>query len=253
MGFTSGVIGRLWIVGFNDGGTFRLGAVNCLSGTNVMALRNGIYSSTAEGGAGGADDAHVIYSSTAVSSKALTILGYIETTQATAGTWATAPSLVKVLNHGDALPGQAIQYQTTVSGGYVSCPTPIPLDDTIPQNTEGTQVLTKSITPSSGANLLDIQSGIHAATPASAENVTSSIFRDSTASAIASNASTTGAANYMTTIPVETAVLAGSTSSTTFNLRIGGGSTTINFNGAAGGRRLGGSIASHMTITEIAA
>lgn len=92
LGMTSGVAATLAIVGFNDGGTFRLGLINPL----VRPLNDGIASSTAEGGAGAADSAGVIYTGTAVASKAMTVLGYATVTEATAGTWATAPATLKL-------------------------------------------------------------------------------------------------------------------------------------------------------------
>lgn len=92
LGMTSAVAATLAIVAFNDAGTLRLGIVNTL----VRPLLDGIASSTAEGGAGGADSAGVIYSGTAVSSKAMTVIGYAIATEATAGTWATAPATLAI-------------------------------------------------------------------------------------------------------------------------------------------------------------
>ena len=96
LGTTSATLARLWIVGFNDGGTFRLGAIN-LGTTTTEIGDDVISSSTAEGGAGAADSASVFYTGTAVSSKPMRVLGYTESTQATAGTWATAPSKVQMV------------------------------------------------------------------------------------------------------------------------------------------------------------
>lgn len=92
LGMTSAVAATLAIVAFNDAGTFRLGIVNPLA----LPLADGIASSTAEGGAGASDSAGVIYTGTAVASKAMTVLGYAVATEATAGTWATAPATLKV-------------------------------------------------------------------------------------------------------------------------------------------------------------
>lgn len=93
LGTTSAVLANLVVVGFNDAGTFRLGIINPTSGIQII---DGIASSTAEGGAGAADSAGVFYTGTAVASKAYTVLGRISITEATAGTWATAPSSVSV-------------------------------------------------------------------------------------------------------------------------------------------------------------
>jgi hypothetical protein len=97
MGTASGTASRLWIVGFNDGGTFRLGAIN--TATSAEIGDDVLSSSTAEGGAGAADSAGVIYTGTAVTSKAMRVLGYVESTQATAGTWATAPSKIQLVTN----------------------------------------------------------------------------------------------------------------------------------------------------------
>lgn len=92
LGMTSAVASTLIIVIFNDGGTARLGIVNPLQ----LPFAEGIASSTAEGGAGAADTAGVIYTGTAVTSKAMTVIGYATATEATAGTWATAPATLQI-------------------------------------------------------------------------------------------------------------------------------------------------------------
>lgn len=91
LGSTNGVAATYVVVGFNDAGTFRLGLINA----NGTVVPDGIASSSAEGGAGAADAAKVFYTGTAVTSKAYTVLGYLVATEATAGTWATAPSTVQ--------------------------------------------------------------------------------------------------------------------------------------------------------------
>lgn len=60
------------------------------------------YSTTAEGGAGAADDRYTLYSTTARTNVAIRYLGFTIDTQATAGTWATAPS--NVLNMPYSMP-----------------------------------------------------------------------------------------------------------------------------------------------------
>ena len=56
-----------------------------------------IVSTTAEGGAGGADSATAIYSTTARTNVALRLVGLLVNTQATAGTWATNPSTISLV------------------------------------------------------------------------------------------------------------------------------------------------------------
>ena len=104
---------NVWVVGFNDAGTFRLGAIKCAiptsSTVSIYALSAyGIASSTAEGGAGAADSAQVFYTGTAVTSKAYTVLGVLkfESGLATAGTWASGPTIIDVWGPWVPLPGR---------------------------------------------------------------------------------------------------------------------------------------------------
>lgn len=252
MGFTSAVIGRLWIVGFNDGGTFRLGLVNALSGTSIMALRNGIYSSTAEGGAGGADSAQIIYTGTAVTSKAMTVLGYLEATEATAGTWATAPSLIKIIQPGDPLPGDEVKSVRADLGTVASGSTAIPQDNTIPQNTEGVQFFSQAFTPENAADLLRVRVlgtfGASGANPGAM-----ALFRDATANAVAATIADLASTTRGYEMAVDYIALAGSLSSTTFAMRAGLSTGTISINGTGGGQQMGGVMNSFIEITELMA
>jgi hypothetical protein len=93
LGTVSAVQSRIIVIALNNAGTLELAAVN-ISGGNQLDETN-LISTTAEGGAGAADSASVIYSTTARTSLAYRVIGYIESTQATAGTWATAPSTIQ--------------------------------------------------------------------------------------------------------------------------------------------------------------
>jgi hypothetical protein len=84
---------RIVVLALNNAGTIELAAVNIAGGNDLS--ETGLISTTAEGGAGAADSASVIYSTTARASVPYRVIGYIESTQATAGTWATAPSTIQ--------------------------------------------------------------------------------------------------------------------------------------------------------------
>lgn len=241
LGTSSGVAHRLWVVGINDGGTFRLGVLNAkLSGGGIFYLSNDLLvSSTAEGGAGGADSAGVIYTGTAVSSKAIRILGYIESTQATAGTWATTPSKAQEWDNGMSLPGSIVQQQFVSSSAFSSLgTTATPSDNTIPLLTEGNSVaaLDLSITPTSAINMLMIESHIHLRTGDPAET-TIHLHQDSTSNALAAYAwnGSTNIANVATKSQVYR-MAAGTASSTTFKWRAGSHTgSTIAVNSLTGG------------------
>ena len=252
LGATSATAFRLWLVGFNDGGTFRLGVIKCALTDGIYGLQDNVLeSSTAEGGAGAADSAGVIYTGTGVTSKAMRVLGYLEYTLTTAGTWDAAPSVINIYSHGDRLPGETVQVRRTQTGAYATGTTTIPIDDTIPQNTEGTEVMTQAITPRSSLNKLLIEHiGFygHDATG----TVGAAIFKDSTASALAVMGSTIPVSTYIATIAVAHLMTAGTASSTTFKIRAGSGNAgTLEFNGAAGIRRYGGVAASSLQVAEI--
>lgn len=84
---------RIVVLALNNAGTIELAAVNIAGGNDLS--ETGLISTTAEGGVGAADSASVIYSTTARTNVAYRVIGYIESTQATAGTWATAPSTIQ--------------------------------------------------------------------------------------------------------------------------------------------------------------
>lgn len=109
LGTSSSTPFRLWVVLFNDGGTARLGVVNCVSSRSILGLDEGaLLSSTAEGGAGAADSAQVLYTGSAVTTKAFRILGYMEWSSGlgTAGTWSSGPTKIQIFAFGMSRPGQ---------------------------------------------------------------------------------------------------------------------------------------------------
>lgn len=109
LGTVNAVQSRIVVIALNNAGTIELAAVN-ISGGNQLDETN-LISTTAEGGAGAADSANVIYSATARTNVAYRVIGYIESTQATAGTWATAPSTIQ--GYG----GQALAAMSSIGYG----------------------------------------------------------------------------------------------------------------------------------------
>lgn len=157
LGVTSSTGFRLWVVGFNDAGTFRLGVINCAKSRGVYPLNEtALASSTAEGGAGAADSAGVFYTGTAVSSKAFRILGYIEWSASglTAGTWTTTNLLaVQLFGPGVKKPGDVVQRDVnTTAQAAVNCTSTSFADSTH----------TLSMTPTSAANMIEVELEIFA-------------------------------------------------------------------------------------------
>jgi hypothetical protein len=109
LGTVSGVASRIVVIALNNAGTIELAAVNISGGTQLDETN--LITTTAEGGAGAADSATVVYSTTARTSVAYRVIGYIESTQATAGTWATAPSTIQGVG------GQALTAMSSLGYG----------------------------------------------------------------------------------------------------------------------------------------
>lgn len=151
----------------------------------------------------------------------------------------------------NALSGSVIQTVTTETGAYATGSTATPYDDTIPQITEGDQYMTLAITPNNTSNLLHIRSTVTFSV-SQAANEAVALFQDSTASALATVGVVT-ATNNMVTITFTHVMTAGTTSSTTFRIRIGGDAGTVYFNGKSAARIYGGVCASSMIIQEIKA
>jgi hypothetical protein len=80
-------------------------AISNLAG-GVLLDESGVISTTAEGGAGGADSATVVYSTTARSNVPYRVVGFIDITETTPGTWATSPTLIQGCG-GEALTSMA--------------------------------------------------------------------------------------------------------------------------------------------------
>jgi hypothetical protein len=253
MGFSNNIPGRIWIVGFYDAGTFRLGAIQNLSGTGIYPLGGwGSASSTAEGGAGAADTSQTFYTGTAVTSKPYTVLGYMtwETALPNAGLWTALPDRVQMFGPGVPLPGQVVQQQMNITGAVATGTTAIPYDDTVPQSTEGDEFMSQGITPTSKANVLITDWSVDMF-DTNGQVMTCALFQDSTANALASK-NQWAVSNTEITNSGLWAMLAGTTAATRLRVRCGGGTgATHTFNGNTGARKLGGSIASHLRVQEL--
>jgi hypothetical protein len=139
--------------------------------------------------------------------------------------------------------GKVLQVTRSTTASVVTCGTTIPWDDTIPQITEGNEVLTITISPISATSVIYLKfdaSGV--GSQAVTNSGTVAFFKDSTANAI-----------YATAIPFWTASaygiklngsyseLSSSTASRIYRVRVGSDAGTIYVNGnSAGARRYGG-------------
>lgn len=110
LGQVDGQPSRIWVYLIDNAGTLELAA------SHKLFRDDELVSTTAEGGAGGADSATVMYSASARSSVPCRLIGYIDNTQTTAGTWASAGSQIQVLPRTPNAP--TVQVFTSGSGTY---------------------------------------------------------------------------------------------------------------------------------------
>jgi hypothetical protein len=149
--------------------------------------------------------------------------------------------------------GAVIQVVNSSPAAYASGTTLIPLDDTIPQITEGTEFVTATITPKSATSKLYILFSGSVYSSAAFTWTIGALFQDSTANALATVPSFITTAGAMTNLNISYYMTSGTTSATTFRVRIGpSASATVAINGI-NARLFGGSCSTTLTIIEIAA
>ena len=107
LGTVSNEAARLVIVALNNAGTVELAVVNMAGGTNLDEC--GLISTTAI--SAGSSLATVVYSTTARTNVAYRVVGFVDITEATAGTWASAATTVQGQG------GQAITSMSTFGNG----------------------------------------------------------------------------------------------------------------------------------------
>jgi len=114
LGQTSASTARLFIYLIDNSGTLELAV------SQTLYPDNQTISTTAEGGAGAADSGTVIYSTTARSNVNFRLIGTLDNTQTTAGTWASAGSNLRIVTSvGDAVESVNARY-TTNAGQSIS-------------------------------------------------------------------------------------------------------------------------------------
>ena len=162
--------------------------------------------------------------------------------------------VVAVANGGTGVAAsqQLLQNLNFTTGAVASGTTVVPIDDTIPQITEGNEYMTLAITPTSATSILEV-SVITLSTSSVINWQVVMLFRDAVANALAVTGFYVNALSAVS-CPLVYRMVSGTTSQITFRVRIGGQSAgTTTFNGSAGARFFGGTIASSITIKEYTA
>ena len=106
LGTVSGVASRILILAIDNAGTMELAVYNAAGAANLD--ETGLISTTA---IAAGSNSLTVYSQTARTNVPYRIVGFVDSTQATAGTWATAPSSVQGIG------GQALAAMSSVGYG----------------------------------------------------------------------------------------------------------------------------------------
>lgn len=147
--------------------------------------------------------------------------------------------------------GSVVQSVNTQDGEYAAAAGTIAATDTIPANTDGTEVMTASITPTNTGNKLRIDVVVQCSANSTQSHMAAALFQDSVTNALAAGRSSKNASAQSQGAVVFTHwMTAGTVSSTTFKVRAGCSSGTLYFNGQSAARQYGGVMASSITITE---
>ncbi len=165
------------------------------------------------------------------------------------------PSWVAVAGGGKLVSRAYVEYSASVN-----LSTAIPVDDTIPQSTEGTEILNVSITPSSVTNRVRATFTGFFSGDVATSFAAAALFRDATASAIAATAARPTDTDGVTLNPIMTPItltyehVPGTTSATAYKIRVGpsaGGGVRMNGDNGILARRFGGVAVATLVLEEI--
>lgn len=130
----------------------------------------------------------------------------------------------------------------------------IPVDDTIPQNTEGTEIVAVSITPTSATNRIRISFCGFGSGSSGIVEVVAAMFIDSAADAVQATCATPSANTEKICLSMAYEYVPGDTSAHTYKIRVGGSTATaVRMNGTNTARHFGGAAACTLIVEEIKA
>ena len=164
------------------------------------------------------------------------------------------PAMAGTLSVSKKEEGKLLQQVYTQTGTSATGTTIFPEDDSIPQNTEGDEYMTLSITPKSPTSTINIEAHVFYSQSAGTRGG-SGLFKDSDADALAFTSNFIADATSMGNMQVFYSETSGNTTARTYKIRCGNIQTsgTFTFNGQGGNRKFGGTVLSTIRILEIEA
>lgn len=245
LGFAAAETGRLYAWAIDNGGTVEL----ALSRTADIFPESNLVSTTAIGS--GSDSSSVMYSTSSRSNLACRCIGYVEiTTGAVAGEWDNAPSKIQIMGPGVKRTGDEVQTVETELFSVVPCGA-IYLDDTIPQNAEGTEVMTRAISITNVCNRTEVDALISGATSGTCGGAMF-LLKDSEANALRTMHFGNSYGSNQVNAALRHTIRGGLVGSVTFKIRAGTNSNTLFVNGYYDGNRIfGGTVAAVLKLREV--
>lgn len=135
------------------------------------------------------------------------------------------------------------------TASVVTCTGTVPYDNSIPDISEGTQVLSGSFTPASASSILEIEAVCFASISA-AQNACLALFKDTDSAAVAAAWHRYDSGN-MQAIILKHRMASWGTTPSTLQIRGGGASGTLYVNGNGSGTRVGGGVLlAYLRVTE---
>lgn len=132
-----------------------------------------------------------------------------------------------------------------------SLSTALPCDNSTPQKTEGTEILSASITPKSATSRIRVRFSGFGGT-SGATNMAAALFIDTASDAVQATCMSNTSSLTIAPLGFEYEYVPGDTSSHTYKVRVGSESGTMRMNGNSSGRYFGGVAAATLVIEEIA-
>lgn len=149
-------------------------------------------------------------------------------------------------------PGSTVQ---TAYGEYTAnsnLGTVMPRDDTIPQNTEGIEIINLSITPRFATSVILVRFQAFGTLGGSAPGrVSAALFKDSTVNALAATTVLVETTNAERPLIIVFQDSPATTSSVAYKIRVGPDAGTARLNGTSTGRTFGGAARATLVLQEI--
>lgn len=208
-----------------------------------------LWSTTAEGGAGGADADDLLYSTTARAAVPICCYAQVDVRCPTAGNWTQSPMTMNIMGQGVKRTGEIVQTVRTATTSVATTSSAIPLDDTVPLVGEGRTMQWATMAATSPVNRVRVRH--HAPYYWTTSNpINFALFRTATTTADYAISYLGGTNGAGSDIFLEFATLAASTANVGWYLNAGVAAGVLTFNGQNSARIFGGVTTATMELWE---